>query len=216
MANRPIDTLSKLLAKPAPRRRVLAAFLGTILGGRLRGAGAADCRAAGSTCREGTNCCSGVCGESDRTGRRCCACSPEGATCVRSSGQCCENLVCAGSSGRGVCRTNARPSAAGYSFNYVANTFADLDCVPVWMNGSDPDGDALAFRVTSKPRFGSLRARSHPEANHSKHALCYSQFRFNQATIVDFSDQFAFSASDPYGATSPPATVKIFVDERTR
>jgi hypothetical protein len=214
MANTPIDRLSKALAGPAPRRRVLAAFAGALLAGPFRRVSAAGCRATGSTCRENTNCCSGLCAESDRTGRRRCACTPEGGSCVRSSGQCCGDLVCAGSAGGGICRTNGQPFANGYSFNHVVNTFSDLDCVPVWMNGSDPDGDALTFRVTKKPTFGSLRDRSHPEESQSKRALCYSQFRFNQQTVVDFGDQFAFTASDPYGATSKPAIVRIFVDER--
>jgi hypothetical protein len=82
------------------------------------------------------------------------------------------------------------------------------------MNGSDPDGDALTFRVTTKPKRGTLQDRNDPAETPSSRALCYKQFAFNQTSLVDFSDQIRFTASDPYGATSSPATITIFVDER--
>jgi hypothetical protein len=83
------------------------------------------------------------------------------------------------------------------------------------MNGSDPDGDALTFRVTTKPKFGKLQDRDDPAETPSSRAMCYKQFAFNQSERpFDFGDQIRFTASDPYGATSTPAFITIYVDER--
>ncbi len=81
------------LADPNSRRRVLAGLAATTPGLVWKGGEAATCRPAGSICREHANCCGGLCGSKDATGRRRCVCD-EGSSC--GTGQVCLDGACAG------------------------------------------------------------------------------------------------------------------------
>jgi hypothetical protein len=73
------DSLVKSLAERRSRRGTLAAGVMAVIGavGIGRGVDAATCRAGNEICRKDGDCCGGVCGAADRTGRRRCGC-PEG------------------------------------------------------------------------------------------------------------------------------------------
>ncbi|HEY7034765.1 MAG TPA: hypothetical protein VH482_25725 [Thermomicrobiales bacterium] len=76
------DALTRLLSIAGSRRRLIAGLAAGAFG--LVGAERAEavaCRTPGSLCRENANCCSGVCGPKDRTGRRTCRCRT-GADCA--------------------------------------------------------------------------------------------------------------------------------------
>jgi hypothetical protein len=76
------DELSRILAQGMPRRRILAVLAGAALATLRAGrAGASSCREAGRICREDANCCSGLCGAKDASGRRTCACPSDTETC---------------------------------------------------------------------------------------------------------------------------------------
>jgi hypothetical protein len=80
------DALTRSLVTTGSRRSLLAG-LGGVLGLiGLRTAEAA-CRAPGRTCREHADCCSGLCGAKDRTGRRTCRCRSR-ADCPEPTDQC--------------------------------------------------------------------------------------------------------------------------------
>ncbi|MEA2524809.1 MAG: hypothetical protein QOF33_1746 [Thermomicrobiales bacterium] len=203
-----INVLAKSLARPTPRRSVLAGFLGAIFGGRIRVGEAAGCRSVGRVCRENADCCSGNCTDRDSTGRRYCGCSVEGQRCNPSAEDCCDKaLVCAGNKQSAVCRTNSAP----FAFNQTFSGPRGSSCIGVWMNGRDPDGDPLTLHVRSKPRFGLLADRDVPGENETNRALCYqpSALFFNNGL-----DRFTYTASDPYGKTSPPATITVVVSGR--
>jgi hypothetical protein len=93
------DAFARSLVSPASRRRLIGGLAAGALGlfGR-GGAQARICSAPGTICREHANCCSGLCGPKDRTGRRRC-------TACQSAGECpqpaelCEVATCTG----GVC-----------------------------------------------------------------------------------------------------------------
>jgi hypothetical protein len=96
MDDRRFDALTKSLADRPSRRRLLRAVVtgAAAWGAAALGVGSAAaqtdevcagggrvdpaCRGAGRLCRECANCCSGICGPKDATGRRRCAC-PSGA-----------------------------------------------------------------------------------------------------------------------------------------
>lgn len=77
MDDRRFDTLTKHLAVSGTRRQLLGGLVASALGlVRLGGAKAASCRAPGNICREGANCCSGLCSEDSATRRKVCVCPP--------------------------------------------------------------------------------------------------------------------------------------------
>jgi hypothetical protein len=92
------DNLTRAMTASDSRRRVLAGLVGGALGLMgLRAADARRCSTAGDICREHANCCSGVCGEKDRTGRRRCQCLSAADCPSLQNG--CESTTCAA----GVC-----------------------------------------------------------------------------------------------------------------
>ncbi len=103
------DTLARLLAASGSRRRLLGGLLAGALGiGAASEATAAGCRSSGGICREGANCCSGLCGLKDRAGRRRCIC-PLGTksckgTCIP-TGTCCTSADCPATGNECVART---------------------------------------------------------------------------------------------------------------
>lgn len=69
------DSLARMLAASGSRRRLVGGLVAGALGlVERRGADATACRAVGASCREHSNCCSGLCGPRDATGRRRCGC----------------------------------------------------------------------------------------------------------------------------------------------
>lgn len=78
------DAFARSFGSPGTRRRLLGGLLGSALGlVGLRGAAAVTCRAAGSVCLHNGNCCSGVCGPTDATGRHRCLCRAGTEDCHR-------------------------------------------------------------------------------------------------------------------------------------
>jgi hypothetical protein len=75
MESHAFDRLTRQVATAPTRRRLLTGLLAGALGliGQER-TGAANCRAPGSVCREGGDCCSKVCKSKDARGRRHCGC----------------------------------------------------------------------------------------------------------------------------------------------
>lgn len=75
MDGRRFDVMTRAWATGrASRRGMLAAIAGSLLAALGPRAAAATCRPVGRSCREDANCCSGLCGDKDATGRRLCAC----------------------------------------------------------------------------------------------------------------------------------------------
>ncbi|HEY7030988.1 MAG TPA: hypothetical protein VH482_06670 [Thermomicrobiales bacterium] len=116
------DALAKALAASGSRRGVVAGLAAGALG--LVGVGRAEavaCRMPGGLCREHADCCSGLCGPKDATGRRRCACRavgdcPPPAVCraVACQGGACvgsvlpDGTACTASGGTaGTCRAGA-------------------------------------------------------------------------------------------------------------
>jgi hypothetical protein len=91
------DEWARTLAASGSRRRLLGGFAAAALGLAGVRTGQAACRAPGNICRENANCCSGLCGPKDRTGRRRCHCRTE-ADCPAPSNQCraatCDDGIC--------------------------------------------------------------------------------------------------------------------------
>jgi hypothetical protein len=114
------DTFTRAFGTSGSRRRVLTGLVSGALGLMgLRAADARRCSTAGEICREHANCCSGVCGEKDRTGRRRCQCA-SAADCPAPQNGCeratCEAGVC-GIDGQGpillsngTCATSCVPT----------------------------------------------------------------------------------------------------------
>lgn len=72
------DSLTRNLATSSTRRRILASLAAGVLGlARTDWTGARACASRGAVCRESANCCSGLCGDRDATGRRRCICRPD-------------------------------------------------------------------------------------------------------------------------------------------
>jgi hypothetical protein len=81
------DALTRSLTGTGSRRRLLGGFVAGAIGlAGWRGSDGRTCSARGTVCREHATCCSGLCGEKDRTGRRRCACPGDAVTC---EGVCC-------------------------------------------------------------------------------------------------------------------------------
>src|SRR5215213_8048990 len=124
------DAFTKTFAVRS-RRSFLKNLTGLIAGGvtALSGfeADAASCRAPGTVCREHANCCSGICGEPDRFGRRRCQCQTV-ADCPASSNKC-KPSVCTD----GVCTTTTVTCTASDQC-HVAGT-----CDPTTGLCSDPN-----------------------------------------------------------------------------
>jgi|GEM_PF-6836482 len=80
------DSFVRQLGHGVTRRHLLritgSGMLGMLISTvRPSEAEARSCRSAGSTCTSAATCCSGLCGEKDRTGRRRCECAPGQVTC---------------------------------------------------------------------------------------------------------------------------------------
>jgi hypothetical protein len=76
------DFLARDVASTGTRRRMIGSIAGAtlaLLG--FRGVQGRACSAPGVTCREGANCCSGLCGPADARGRRHCICPPGQEAC---------------------------------------------------------------------------------------------------------------------------------------
>lgn len=116
------DALTKSLSVPGTRRRLIGALAAGMLGMvGLRRSDAAACRPVGTICREHANCCSGLCGPNDATGRRRCACRADGdcpppAVChavACQNGDCAVSIVADGTpcslrgGGQGTCKGGA-------------------------------------------------------------------------------------------------------------
>lgn len=67
--------------------------------------------------------------------------------------------------------------------------------------GSDPDGDTLVYKVIAKPKRGAVEVQA--EGNFS-----YTPYQNKVG-----KDQFTYVAMDPYGNTSPEATVIIVIEK---
>jgi hypothetical protein len=94
----------------------------------------------------------------------------------------------------------------------VAATFSGpwgSECIPIHLEGSDPDGDALTFAVQNAPLFGKLLETDPPAATATTKELCY---RTNNK-FFSGSDTFTYIAIDRFGAKSPMALVKLAVIE---
>jgi hypothetical protein len=92
------DQLTRRLVRRADRRAFVAGLVGAVAGGLfgVGDAGAAVCRMPGDSCREGANCCSGVCGPKETGGRHRCLCQSP-ADCPaprRCRAATCEDGVC--------------------------------------------------------------------------------------------------------------------------
>jgi uncharacterized protein YndB with AHSA1/START domain len=96
MEGQRFDDMARAFADGISRRVALrragAAVMGAALAlaGRTRD-GAAACRGADSVCRENANCCSGVCGPKNQTGRRTCTCDAGETLCYD---KCCPIGAC--------------------------------------------------------------------------------------------------------------------------
>lgn len=79
------DALTRLVAMSTRRgllRRCAGAVSGIVLAGTIVDrTAAATCRGLDAVCREHANCCSGLCGPKNRSGRRVCACPSEAEVC---------------------------------------------------------------------------------------------------------------------------------------
>lgn len=110
------DELTRQLGRGISRRTVLSGLAGSALGAVLGLGGSRDasaaCRKGGAVCRKDGDCCTGVCGEIDASGRGRCQCEPGLTLCgtqcrslssdAKHCGGCdhkCPGSVC----GRGVC-----------------------------------------------------------------------------------------------------------------
>jgi hypothetical protein len=112
------DTITRSLSQPNSRRRILSGLAAGILGlVSTRGAETASCRAAGSVCREHSNCCSGSCGKDARGRLRCQCQGPSDCPPART----CQQALCSG----GGCVT--APLADGTAC--TANTGGSGTCV---------------------------------------------------------------------------------------
>jgi hypothetical protein len=89
------DDLVKAYASHPTRRGLLRRLIGAataLAAGSavVASTEAASCRAAGTSCAENAQCCSGTCGPKDQRGRRVCVCPSGGRDC---GGACCPNGV---------------------------------------------------------------------------------------------------------------------------
>ncbi len=156
------DSLTRAFAEPGTRRRLLGGLVAGALGALgLRGTEAATCRAPGSVCREDANCCSKVCGPTNATGRRVCACpSPTVAcngACVnpaafqsdpancnacgrRCPGAPCMSATCTG----GTCGLTANPAANGRSCDDGNSCTTGSTC----LNGACQGGTTVSSSLT--------------------------------------------------------------------
>ena len=84
----------------------------------------------------------------------------------------------------------------------VAQSVATNQATPLQITfaGSDPEGDALTYEVTSNPAHGTLSA------------ISGNSVTYTPAASHHGSDSFAFRAVDAYGANSSPATVSITIN----
>jgi hypothetical protein len=79
MDSKRFDDLTRLLARTPSRRRLLSGLVGAAAGLVTKSIGAAPCKGVGFRCRDGSDCCSGVC---DPASRQCIA------TCTDGDGVC--------------------------------------------------------------------------------------------------------------------------------
>lgn len=139
-------------------------------------------------------------------------CGRDGEACIACAGV----EICRADGQGETCRLNQAPDA----FNLTVNDDWGKACVAVTLRGEDPDGDALAFQVRSKPINGRLfvydenapdflggevepgDAPVPAEAGTNELRLCYktnNRFFFGQ-------DSFRYVAIDTHGAASPVTT----------
>lgn len=89
------DALTKVLSAQKSRRAFLATVAASLLGlNRHDPAGARSCTNPGAVCREHANCCSGLCGPRDATGRHRCLCKTA-ADCPGANKVCTAAGICA-------------------------------------------------------------------------------------------------------------------------
>jgi hypothetical protein len=91
MDGRRFDYVARTLAEGVSRRETVRRMIATTLGIGLavrgsQGGEAITCRTPGQACRENANCCNGMCGPSDPSGRRFCLCDDGAVSC---RGKCC-------------------------------------------------------------------------------------------------------------------------------
>ncbi len=67
--------------------------------------------------------------------------------------------------------------------------------------GSDPDGDQLTYKVTSKPKRGAVEVM--PEGN-----FCYTPYQNKTG-----KDSFSYVATDSFGNASPEAMVELKIEK---
>ena len=96
------DDLARSLVVSGSRRRLIAGLGAALAAFGVGRTEAAACRAPGRTCREHANCCSGVCGPKDATGRRTCQCQ-SAADCPATPGECHAPTCEAGACVAGIC-----------------------------------------------------------------------------------------------------------------
>jgi hypothetical protein len=144
MDGRDFDALTRSLSGSGSRRRMVAGLAAGVLGlVGLRSAEAASCRAAGNICRENANCCSGLCGPKDRSGRRRCHCqsladcpAPDqcrAATC--DDGICGEEILVGQDCTADACTCTAGGSCGGASFALCGNSGTVCRCYTTMEDG---------------------------------------------------------------------------------
>lgn len=92
----------------------------------------------------------------------------------------------------GTVSTNQPPTATAATYSVAPNT-----PLSITLAGTDPEGQALTFAIVTQPTSGSLTG-SGPN-------------RTYQSAVAGVVDTFTFTASDPVGNVSSPATITINV-----
>ncbi len=84
-----------------------------------------------------------------------------------------------------------------------ASTLSAVEEIPVYasLSASDPDGDAVEYRLTAAPKNGSLKLERDG-------SYCYTA-----KAGAEGKDAFTYVAVDPYGNRSEPCTVTITTEE---
>ena len=98
---------------------------------------------------------------------------------------------------------NFAPDAAN---NRVAS-LVTMASIPVWGNltATDPEGDALTYRIVSYPENGTIRMTDRGEG----------QFCYTPLDGFVGKDSFTYVAMDAWGNTSAKMTVEMVVEENT-
>jgi hypothetical protein len=183
---------------------MLAGIVGAVLGARtVQSVSAAICRVPNDICRKGGDCCSGSCLPAAPVGRQRCGCSESGYACRPAANDCCGELICSDTGSGFVC--NQRPVANSLAYSGPWQS----DCIPIQLQGVDPDGESVTFERVNGPSFGRLRETDPPFSTAKTEDLCYK----TNSKFFSGSDSFTYRAIDQFGAKSGLGTVQISVYE---